>query len=607
MIISSKKYACETCIKGHRSSACKHTDRPLFEIKKKGRPVTQCEHCRELRKQKQVHVKCVCEQKDFPQQGSKPGFESAAFPTGLPPALGASVAFPNSADGASSDSDPGGVLNGHRCKLGDPCTCVTPRTRIRASDASDAHASSSRRAGGGHPMPTPAANILERIYALRPIVPRPPSQGPYTTGGPLHNPSTGIPHGHASRHHDGFTPYGSRHGMTPHSSVPPQSYGALHASPNPTFPYNEQVYDPFQMETWASGPENGGMDMDNLSLPSMCECGDDCSCPGCIHHSRATAIPSSSAYSSCSNPAHCGTCLDCTIMALPHSAILPPNTALSIYDSSEAIDNWLRTMSASNPTDQSAFQQDFLSFQQQQQQQQSPTWNNNSRGYPFPDPTAGGLGGYNPNQPMMPFNATNEPSAGTGAPLSHARQRSQPADDIHIDPRLLPSSARPKGGRSGGGGGDTGMLHPPPSAPFLALPDASGPAARSRSPSTSSQSSHGYHGHASDGGGGGGAAYRPSGRVQGISAYGQQHGHGHARAGAAPPLTMNTLTMNNVNVNVRPGLARGPSSGAGSASPGSAAYAHGGSPPGSAHVDGAGAAVAGGADGGPSLAGLHIY
>src|SRR5258707_4553600 len=61
----------ETCIKGHRSSSCKHSDRPLFEIKKKGRPVTQCEHCRELRKTKQVHVKCLCESKstEFPSQG----------------------------------------------------------------------------------------------------------------------------------------------------------------------------------------------------------------------------------------------------------------------------------------------------------------------------------------------------------------------------------------------------------------------------------------------------------------------------------------------------------------------------------------------------------
>ena len=58
----------ETCIKGHRSSSCKHTDRPLFEIKKKGRPITQCEHCRQLRKERQVHVKCICEAK-FDLQG----------------------------------------------------------------------------------------------------------------------------------------------------------------------------------------------------------------------------------------------------------------------------------------------------------------------------------------------------------------------------------------------------------------------------------------------------------------------------------------------------------------------------------------------------------
>ena len=62
----------ESCIKGHRSSTCKHVDRPLYEIKKKGRPVTQCEHCRELRKTKQVHVKCTCG-----------GAAEAAGPSGL--------------------------------------------------------------------------------------------------------------------------------------------------------------------------------------------------------------------------------------------------------------------------------------------------------------------------------------------------------------------------------------------------------------------------------------------------------------------------------------------------------------------------------------------
>lgn len=136
-------FSSETCIKGHRSSACKHTDRPLFEIKKKGRPVTQCEHCRELRKTKQVHVKCLCESKDDPSSSSsssqhgvllhspsliysqlmdkiiffyalhcsapKLGFDSAAFPNGLPQALEASVAFQPFAEGTSSDSDHGGM------------------------------------------------------------------------------------------------------------------------------------------------------------------------------------------------------------------------------------------------------------------------------------------------------------------------------------------------------------------------------------------------------------------------------------------------------------------------------------------------------------------
>lgn len=49
------------CINGHRSSSCQHTDRPLFEIKKKGRPVTQCERCRELRKTRSYHSKCTCD------------------------------------------------------------------------------------------------------------------------------------------------------------------------------------------------------------------------------------------------------------------------------------------------------------------------------------------------------------------------------------------------------------------------------------------------------------------------------------------------------------------------------------------------------------------
>ncbi|RUS14842.1 hypothetical protein BC938DRAFT_477181 [Jimgerdemannia flammicorona] len=69
VFLNGVKYACATCIKGHRSSQCQHSERPLFEIKKKGRPITQCSHCRELRKTKQVHVKCMCSEKIKKEDG----------------------------------------------------------------------------------------------------------------------------------------------------------------------------------------------------------------------------------------------------------------------------------------------------------------------------------------------------------------------------------------------------------------------------------------------------------------------------------------------------------------------------------------------------------
>ena len=60
MYINSVKYACQNCIRGHRSTNCHHTERPLFEIKKKGRPVSQCPHCRQLRKIRDNHARCEC-------------------------------------------------------------------------------------------------------------------------------------------------------------------------------------------------------------------------------------------------------------------------------------------------------------------------------------------------------------------------------------------------------------------------------------------------------------------------------------------------------------------------------------------------------------------
>ncbi|KAI9280589.1 copper fist DNA binding domain-containing protein [Umbelopsis sp. AD052] len=60
IIINNTKYSCMSCVKGHRSSRCTHSNRPLVPIRRKGRPATQCETCRELRRTRHIHIKCLC-------------------------------------------------------------------------------------------------------------------------------------------------------------------------------------------------------------------------------------------------------------------------------------------------------------------------------------------------------------------------------------------------------------------------------------------------------------------------------------------------------------------------------------------------------------------
>ncbi|GEQ67924.1 hypothetical protein JCM33374_g1590 [Metschnikowia sp. JCM 33374] len=68
VLLNGIKYACERCIRGHRVSSCSHTDKPLVMIKPKGRPASQCSHCREQRKVKNAHTSCNCGKK-----GKSPG------------------------------------------------------------------------------------------------------------------------------------------------------------------------------------------------------------------------------------------------------------------------------------------------------------------------------------------------------------------------------------------------------------------------------------------------------------------------------------------------------------------------------------------------------
>ncbi|GAA5862005.1 hypothetical protein JCM8547_001555 [Rhodosporidiobolus lusitaniae] len=59
MFIDGVKFACESCIKGHRQTSCQHSDRPLTQIMRRGRPATACDACREARKISNSHRTCT--------------------------------------------------------------------------------------------------------------------------------------------------------------------------------------------------------------------------------------------------------------------------------------------------------------------------------------------------------------------------------------------------------------------------------------------------------------------------------------------------------------------------------------------------------------------
>ncbi|KPV72142.1 uncharacterized protein RHOBADRAFT_46984 [Rhodotorula graminis WP1] len=149
VLIDGTKYACQQCIKGHRSSKCTHTARPLTEIKKKGRPTSQCTHCRQLRKTKSVHGRCDCAARDAEQKAS---------PRLLPNGLVDAVSTPEPEGGSSSftTTEPSGVtrlLNPCNCLRGGKCTCcsVVKRSAPKPFPGDEAApvASTSSSAGGG--------------------------------------------------------------------------------------------------------------------------------------------------------------------------------------------------------------------------------------------------------------------------------------------------------------------------------------------------------------------------------------------------------------------------------------------------------------------------
>ncbi|KAJ8082278.1 copper-binding transcription factor [Marasmius tenuissimus] len=396
VLISSKKYACETCIKGHRSSSCKHTDRPLFEIKKKGRPVTQCEHCRELRKTKQVHVKCICIKADgtpASSKGSNKALESAAFPNGLPEALEASVALQLLSEGHSSDSDHAG---GCQCHKEGGCNCCTPRKSAPRRRKKEPSEDKSHPGSGANTPPNVAGAFtsdaaLTRVAELRPVLPKPAlTRRPEHPDGPIHEASAGHHHTHGGRLHDAslYSPYGRAYDYNhPHhhtsytedsSAISPDEPPSLNFGYSASMPFastsssspiderapgvvgrgagspsNTSTFEQGDLSPWYSAPTTGGV---GDVIASFCGCGEECGCQGCtIHVPTSNTNRPNPTCGSPSGSACCASCLNCSALAgappLAYAGAIPPNTALSIHQSQDngrdLVDEWVRQLDGS--------------------------------------------------------------------------------------------------------------------------------------------------------------------------------------------------------------------------------------------------------------------
>ncbi|KAF9056407.1 hypothetical protein BJ165DRAFT_512390 [Panaeolus papilionaceus] len=283
----------ESCIKGHRSSSCHHTDRPLFEIKKKGRPVSQCTKCRELRQSKKLHSKCTCNHKAEPAQSSltpstSTGTKSRRFipivpalPNGLRDVLGGSNSSIHRPADARQRVD--SLLNPCTCTSVWTCQCRQPSNLTASSSSSDNYSRPSQSSC--------SLDALAQAAAMQ------RSSSPT----PTRSLSTGkkVPRSRPSS-------------PTPQQASKRLKKIAVHTSPSPgpelapiliSSPAPDSTVKSFTMPTFDYMPP-----MSEISslAGSGCTCGVECACPGCVEH-RGSDDPSRE-RKNCEDG--CGMCID---------------------------------------------------------------------------------------------------------------------------------------------------------------------------------------------------------------------------------------------------------------------------------------------------------
>ncbi|MBW0475881.1 hypothetical protein O181_015596 [Austropuccinia psidii MF-1] len=303
VIIDGKKFACGACIKGHRSTSCNHTNRTLVEIGKKGRPPTQCNHCRELRKINKVHTKCVC--------GDKP-IKSTRTPIILPNGITSLIeseplATTKTKKQSSDKSDLAQqIFNPCLCTIGGTCCCCSQSSNSKSSLQTNASNSTAS---------TPSSNRFPNPSSS-PSISNTHSEVNFSTRQSCCSNAPPV-----SQQVQNIVPGSSRSLQTIQSNnFQPYRY----PSPSPTLTSSSPpalFFKSDSTESLSSGSQsNHQLPPSNLETSSalfapqtagtaLCFCGIHCPCPGCVLHdplglkfykdSGLTACPTSAAGEGC--------------------------------------------------------------------------------------------------------------------------------------------------------------------------------------------------------------------------------------------------------------------------------------------------------------------
>jgi hypothetical protein len=288
IIVNSQKFACESCIKGHRSSACHHTDRPLYEVKKKGRPVSQCEKCRALRKSKKVHSKCCCtldassagsssQAPPAPAPGSKPRRfvpTTPALPNGIKDVLSVTHTAPLApADTRQMVST---LLNPCDCKSVWKCQCRTKSSMTEALSSSENDAGSP----SGLLALADAALGCCGSKSIQPTISSPPRTGPKRP-----NSRSSLKSCRKRLRSCDQT----EQEPTRNSQTGPELPPIVSCNDMPSFP----IMPPLSTISLLAG--------------TGCTCGFQCACPGCVEHRGPEHA--SKAHRDCAG-GNCSHCVD---------------------------------------------------------------------------------------------------------------------------------------------------------------------------------------------------------------------------------------------------------------------------------------------------------